>query len=878
MVKFRKFKSKISKDEGSAIVLFVVILLAMTLMSTTMVTMAKTQYDWSRFSRRTSNSYHLAKSGAEKVVDNMNKEVAKALPNLIENAREQAHVKLMAGSVKYEGERYDGTYKGEAYEEEYQAQLKKAIYKHIEEEFINNPILPDEKVEGGKDSQDHKATKSDLKDGTNIDVKTIVYKHGSEIKTKDDEGKLKNIVDNLIEKDKVGSKLDDNDKGRDAFAVEVQAWAEEGDKTSLTKSRVVATVSLDQIIKGEELLEEYEWDSAFPETVQSAVLSFGDFVINDTSTATIEGDISVKGTSAKEPSLEEAKAGKFPEPDEYGGIVISNGGTLDVKGNALVVNNIQTTNSPDQSNAQTSINVDKDAIANTIAINDHYPDNEHPWSQPVDGNKITIGRNVFMDDDLRIDRYVQNSTITVTNSVFGISDGAKEGQSDGKKVYLNPNESSGVFAMGKGNDGNKITMGRAFLGGQAYINFGDGNGFHRLHESAGEPFEDVYYLEEYRKSFEEFGDKSFMGDKSYLDDFYDLIEKDKIEITETNKDKPFMYAPAYMSEGGKLYHGSIGDTVMTNQDVARNIFYNGIENYSDSLLEGLTLKSDWNEKTPRAKDKDKDGWDRWSKDWSEIIENPKSYYEGNNPYDKDFGFNSGNVIGYQGLEGYMMAKRGVFYKGFENSKPVPNKFDDLVDVGVFGDKANVWSRNNPIEIITGNKSINLDDYKGETTAIVCTNPDSTLTLTGSGIFRGIIVTPGKIEIKSSMTIEGIVIAGNEKETDPSRDKIRSGEYAGIQVKEGANPEFKYNINDEDDRNIIFEMRFLDKKYQRQLYDCLGMTNYKLAGEKGEPSKEIILGARSGAAELRPKVKLSDESVISSEQDGLQFVINSLKKL
>ena len=152
------------------------------------------------------------------------------------------------------------------------------------------------------------------------------------------------------------------------------------------------------------------------------------------------------------------------------------------------------------------------------------------------------------------------------------------------------------------------------------------------------------------------------------------------------------------------------------------------------------------------------------------------------------------------------------------------------------------------------------------------------------MFTGVIISPGKLKIASDMTINGIVIAGNEKDGGAaSRADIREGRCAGIQVSEGAHVTFKYDINDpatkNNDRDLIFKIRFMDKSLQRKLYDCLKMTNYGSASG----DMDFILGANLPemlADDLvpKPKVKLSKESVISSQQEGLQFVIKSLKKI
>lgn len=603
-----------SEDEGSSIILFVVMLLSMTLVATASVTLAKTHFEWSQFGRRTSNSYHLARSGAEKVVDSMNKEIARVLPNLIEEASQNAHSALMAiGGVKYakhEGaDIYEGNYVGTAYENQYETELRQAIYNHIVKQFII-----DDNNHKVKNINQYEASKSDAKgpdQPIEIQVNTTIYKEDSPVSARETE--LRAIVRGLA---------------KDAFAVEVTARAGEtkSARRTSTISRVVGTIHLDQFNSDEELLEEYEWAEAFPEALQSAVLSFGDFVKQGGGKVTINGDLSVKGTAKPKVTQENAKAGTYPEADEAGGVVISDGGILEVTGNALVINNIQ---------------IGKDAIANTIAINGHYSDTQNPWDNPVNDNYITIGRNVFMD-----------------------------------------------------NEGYNTTQ--------------------------------------------------YGSDDSYIDDF---------ELKLRRFDQ------------------------LINMDAF---------------------------KRPDANEKDVDQYQN-----------------------------------------------------------------------------HTWSRNNPIEVITsiGETSIDISAYKKEPTAIISTDPDSVITLKARGgignrTFKGVIITAGKVKIEDSMTIDGIVIAGNEQVSAgvTSREDIRKGNFAGVQVAHGAQVTFNYDVTKEKDRNILFEIRFLDKSLQRKLYDCLKVTNYG----SGETDIDIILGASEIGG--KPKVKLSHESVIRSEQDGLRFVMKSLKKI
>ncbi len=231
----------------------------------------------------------------------------------------------------------------------------------------------------------------------------------------------------------------------------------------------------------------------------------------------------------------------------------------------------------------------------------------------------------------------------------------------------------------------------------------------------------------------------------------------------------------------------------------------------------------------------------------------------------------------------MLAKRGVFYQHFVTTGgttglvPKDRKFDELVNVNTFTTNQQ-WSRNNPIEVVTSSKDIKIEDYNNMPTAIICTNPSAILTLksqSGYKDFTGIIVTPGKIIIENEMTIHGIVIAGNESTGGATPKDIREGKHAGIQIESGAKVVFKYDMTIPADRDMIFNMHFMDKSLQRKLYDCLGMTSYgSVTSTQTDAQKIETIFGPSG----KRKVKLSNESVISSNQEGLQFVMTSLKKI
>lgn len=869
-------KQKCLYDENGGVMSFVVVLiLSMTLLATASMTVAKTQLTMSRFGRQTSNSYYLARSGAEKLVDTMNKEIAVELPRLMEEANKAAHNQLLAEDATKDGFTYEfqngqpylGKYVSRTNENEYKIKLMELIYDHIFETFIKNPDK--------SKTMDYKAY-SDVSKNIPIIVTGKIYSNHSKDTQKIPED-IKDIVNNLATKNDIGITT----PSKDAFVVEVIAQAKEGTKTSLTKSRVIGTIGLEELLEDDEFLEEYVWATdengkrtIYPETLQAGIISFGDFIIQGDYKATINGDIQVKGTQRKA-TRDEYITGNFPEPDQWGGITVSDGGNLILKENALTISNIQTVNSWGYEGKTTQITIGKDAIAHTIAIHDNYYEghlsNQKPWEKNnyVKNNKINIGWNAYVDNDIRIDRYVDKGEIKIKGSVFAISDGDQQGVGGVGTTIVDPNKSSGVFSLG---EESIISMGKAFIAGQSFVNFGDGKGYHRLHESVGEPFQDVYYLEEYR---EQYGHSD-----QYIHDFEDIINTDKIKIEQRKDGNPYAYAPAYVSEqGGKSY--DVKEKVgLKNQGEAIKLFYSGYDigpDLGEKWHEDLVSESDFDTEIPGTHIK-----------WGNIVGNPFDFYTGTNSYQKKYipadtePWKYALSREYKGLQGYMLTRRGVFYSKLQESTTTPNQyqpierqFEDFVDMSEFkefldkGSGKHKWSYNNPIYITSESEAINISQFKKVETAIVCTNPDTTITLEGTGVFNGIIITPGKVEIGSNMIINGTIIAGNECDTTtPSREEIQAGTYAGVQIS-ADNVEINY------DPDMLLKIRFMDKSLQRRLYDSLKITNYKAVSElEGMEQENIdtIMGSKGDR-----KIKLSPTSVISSKQGGLKFVMRSLRK-
>lgn len=245
----------------------------MLLISAAVMTLAKTQLTMAHFSRQTSNSYHLACSGAEKIVDSMNKELVAQLPRLMMEASKITQRALLATDHHFDGaiyvvekdaDPYGGKYRASDLNGDYEVKLKQLIYQHITQSFI--------KEVNEKKTMDYQVY-SDVKGNEPIEVTTRIYYKDS-LKIPEE---LREVANDLITLDQVGRL----DKG--VFLASVTARAKDDIKTSLTRSTVVATIALDLSgEKDEHLLEEYEW--ATGETTKAAylgVLQMGTHIFED---------------------------------------------------------------------------------------------------------------------------------------------------------------------------------------------------------------------------------------------------------------------------------------------------------------------------------------------------------------------------------------------------------------------------------------------------------------------------------------------------------------------------------------------------------------------------------------------------------------------
>ena len=170
---------------------------------------------------------------------------------MMKQASNDAQMEMLTGDhgVSYQLDTPDetkGKYVGRTYENLYEVKLKELMYDHIVTHFLN--------------SIEYQAL-SDVKENEPIKINTKIYHRGSTGVPAD----LVNAINHLIPSAQVG------ESEGSSFLVEVIAWAEKDTRTSLTKSRVVGAIALNQLITNdEELLEEYTWGDVAPEEIGRA--------------------------------------------------------------------------------------------------------------------------------------------------------------------------------------------------------------------------------------------------------------------------------------------------------------------------------------------------------------------------------------------------------------------------------------------------------------------------------------------------------------------------------------------------------------------------------------------------------------------------------
>lgn len=835
-------------QQGSAILITTILLLALTVIVATCLNISGMQYDLSVLERNTSNTYYLAKSALEKQVDTMNKALETQMNAIMDRISTEYVSKADSDLVK------NGT----------TISHDKDTHKLSVDATVLRETIMDEIYTYLKESYLTKKSSN-----ATIGKKPIVYVAQGD---RAEGGNYTEIQIKTYTTDSSGQDLSADHK--------LRIVATATTKTSSVPVTIYDTQNLEAIIVinipsnlDNQIHEKYVFNQGeSPEILKSAILCFSDLVVSGTGKLNvISGDVRVSGVQ----DITSYNKGKnYPEANQNGGVIALNGGEINIADNLYATNNVLVTNGWGgnyvlPSSRKTLIKVEGDIIAYTVGIVDDYYDESANQSPFDDSNKvrnaaIEVGRNVMVDNDIMIDRWVKRCNITVAKSIFGVSGGADINTN--VESNMDPNQSSGIFAQG---EENQIIAERMYVAGQPYITMDGNEKPLKLWESIGEPFNGLASYEGYATNEEK------KDNKNYFDIFGDLINGTKIKTDFLNT-----YAVAKVSgyNINASYPGGIGVQVGAlcnavfgdNQSNAIKFFYQG----------GSTAKF-----SEFMASNAKDTYATYTTEVQNIIDNLSIYWgeTGAVGYRKKLG--TPPNFNYGGLKGYMTLMRASFYKGFNTTNLVQATFSDNIKIESLPystTESNVasWSYETPIcvtnggEIDISNFYVSEDGttyYQPYPTIIISNGGKSTkplkLKASANNKFKGIIISRGTLEIESSMDIEGVIIIGGP-ETRPyssngDRKDIFNGIHAGLIVSAAT-------VNILHNPDIITELNVKDHAKYRQILDALYLTDYSKSKLSQIMDKQSIY--------TQAALKYSNKSILEINTEGISLEINILKRM
>lgn len=805
---------KAAHQQGNTLLVTAILILILTIIVATCVNISSVQMSMADVTRNASNTYYLAVDGVEKGVDTLNKALENQLPIMVGEIGDAYIPKLTGtgGSLDYSAFYYshDGKLKinktrvnpGDSQATTIRKQVKDRIVAFLQTEYLDKEISYE--------------AQSDRKDPNS---KTIVT---MKLKGIEDEADLPGVAD----------------KERDThLALTLESVAKTMDlTTSTTYDTQTVTAKVRLFVPNdlnEEIREYYKWVHNPSEALDSPLVCFSDVVIdgNGNQLEVTAGDMLVKGTAAN-PSISGGSTTVIADADTMGGVIVQNGGVLHVADNLGVVGNIVGTNGWTTSNytANTTINIGKDAIANTIGIIDDYylgSANQLPNSHRGDGITINVGANAITDNDVMIERWTKNSQIDVRGSVFGMSGGS---------TVTDPNSSSGVFSQGSNT---QIKASRMFVAGQPFITLKEGGRALKLFESIGEPFDGVNSIEQYREERQEevTADLYLSADSPFLP----LINGDKV-VTNIPDSYAVQKISAYdTSDNTVKVAANSGNTFATDNDLWSFLFQGGS---GKSIIQLTPINNNY-------------------ESVAYIFNGPAGNYYNGNPanagnnkmYNKVF--NGVDAGSYSGLKAYSLAMRSIFYnKATRDGVENPLTFDQVIDLGKITSGSKAWSYDTPIGIYTESGSVDIDvsdyyvagdygqlDYDGDgilnqsesgdiggyPTLIINKNPDCTLRVYSSdrnkNTFNGVIISKGPVILEGgsgsagALKINGSVIVGGEEAI--GRDNIsiyENHQYAGITIKN--------SVQIHRASEVIWQVDAKDRRLYRSVLDALKLTQYE----------------------------------------------------
>ncbi|KAE9637247.1 MAG: hypothetical protein JG775_2541 [Defluviitaleaceae bacterium] len=888
----KKIKELWIKEEGNALLLVMLLVMCMLMIGGGIAGVASFHMEMSQAYKNTSSLYYAAQSGAEKIVDQLNKRLIEEMPKLMEESSKEAkneiaplkpkNLEEFMPSPDYSKLTYNidpsnsSPYEGEfILLNRYQDLLKEKAIKTITVNTICEPDVVLMEIDYV------------IKNEKNY---SVVH---AELKPKIKSGKVEGL--------KV---LSTATLKKEPFSAEI-----------ISKIILEGDIVISDLIGHKEFfLEEYRWmdENLIPNTFRSPILTFGDLVITNDAQVIIEGDVRAKGYIPPHKVVRSNGKKVYPELEEYGGIYVSHGGRLTVYGDVITLSNLHTIKKPND--GDTAITVHGDVFANSVVIEDDYPyinsagkyNTERFLKDRVEGQKINIYGDVYIDNDIAIDRYVKGNgneaDITITGSVFGITN------FDIHSSDPDPNKSSGIYAMG---ENTQISIGKnVFIHGNAFISFDEGENFSALYESVGAPYEEVNSIDAYAFPPD--------SDPIYLKLFKNSINTNRIRLNLKESAGNYFYAPYMISAmnasdtEGKVYRGNPdpslenyspekirNHSLFDDPEELKNLFNRG--KVDESAL-GV-INSKWNEKIFAGS----------SYTIKKIISNGLEFLKGEdrtiNPYKRNYfidGITNYDLLSnYRGIQGYMFIKRDIFYKGIDASSadhPLPvemifhgdiisnhsdvvNKLQPLDAL----DPIMGWKEDQPVYIYNSdyyeNKELDIGSFYDKRhkpiKTVIIDKGSGTLTLkadtSSKKEFYGLIISNGRVVFDGVEKFTGVMISkgrikdanGDGMEEQIFTEELAKGAYAGILIKNDLKIEY--------DPNVFFDIRCQDRSMKRVILDYLGFTNYL-----GNTSDVVQILKPSIDFENIQKVDFSSKSVIDIKNTqaykGVRFEMKTLRQI
>lgn len=859
-----------NKEQGSAMLITTIILLILMVIVATTISISGMQFDLAMLNRNTSNTYYLAKSAVEKQVDTMNKAVESQLTKIIKDVNTDYIAKLMSkdASIKYGSDKItvdDATIRG---------MLQTEIYNYLKRSYktktVSDPTAQD----------------------------PIIYTVQSD---RVEDGYYTEIKITIAVEDATGAPI---------AAPNLRIIATATTKSTVSPSTIydqqtvegIMDVKLPAIVDNQ-IHERYDFVSTPPEVLNSAILCFSDVVVSGAGRLNVTaGDVRVSGQQIIS-GYTSGSTTKYPEADQNGGVIAINGGQINITDNLYCANNVLATNGwvetdfTDPSNPKrtyngtTKINVGGDIIAYTVGIVDDYYDqsgNQSPFNtaNQVTNATIVSNRNIMVDNDVMIDRWVNSCSITAKDTIFGVNAGVDD--SGNYDAMIDPNQSSGIFSQG---EGSFIEAERMYVAGQPYITLASNQKPLKLWESIGEPFNGIASFEGYKNFQEKNTNKDYVLDTS---PFHKLIKTNKI-ITDFNNTYAFASVSGKNKTAsgtfidGQEYAGATCNSIFsTNQATAVKFFYQGLtgtDATNSDYFFNKFMKTRTDDPSISSDDAAYTAWATYTQKVQEVISDLDNYYKANGKagHFRDISANL-PLKNYRGLRGYMTIMRSIFYKGFDSAGSIQKaKFSDVIKTPSPTWTDNAWSYQTPI-LVTQGGSIDISKfyvdegtgtYSPYPTIIISKAGTNPLTISTSdstrNVFNGIIISETPVEIKKDMIINGtVIIKGPEDGPDSTDNKDRKpifkGTHAGLIVNDGA-VTIKY------DENVLKQVLNLNVKNHtlyRQILDALYLTNY--AG--GTTLSTIMEKQGLNTSEV---LKYTNQSILEVDTEGIEVAIKSLKK-